>query len=47
MMANYQEAMVKLRNTQINKLKPAANKKIEAILKINKKNIQDDESPHE
>ena len=46
-MANYQEAMVKLTNTQLNKLKPAANKKIGTILKINKKNTQDDELPHE
>ena len=46
-MANYQEAMVKLTNTQLNKLKSAAKKKIGTILKISKKNTQDDESPHE
>ena len=46
-MANYQEARVKLANTQLNKLKSAAKNEIETILKINKKNIQDDESPHE
>ena len=37
-MANYQEARVKLTNTQLNKLKSAAKNEIETILKINKKN---------
>ena len=45
-MANYQEARVKLTNTQLNKLKSAAKNEIETILKINKKNFQDEELPH-
>ena len=45
-MANYQEARVKLTNTQLNKLKSAAKNEIETILKINKKNSQDEELPH-
>ena len=45
-MANYQEARVKLANTQLNKLKSAAKNEIETILKINKKNFQDEELPH-
>ena len=46
-MANYQEARVKLTNTQLNKLKSAAKSKIGTILKMNKKNFEDEESPHE
>ena len=45
-MANYQEARVKLTNTQLNKLKFAAKNEIETILKINKKNSQDEELLH-
>ena len=36
-MANYQEARVKLTNTQLNKLKSAA-----TILRFNKKNFEDE-----
>ena len=46
-MANYQEARVNLTNTQLNKLKSAANSKTEKILRINKKNFEDEELPYE
>ena len=46
-MANYQEARVKLTNTQLNKLKPAAKNKAGTMLKLNKKNFQDEELPHQ
>ena len=46
-MANYQEVRVKLTNTQLNKLKSAAKNKTETILRINKKNFEDEEFPHE
>ena len=46
-MANYQEARVKLTNTQLNKLKSAAKKKTGTILRSNKKNFEDEELPHE
>ena len=46
-MANYQEARVKLTDTKLNKLKSAAKSKIGTILKMNKKNFEDEESPHE
>ena len=47
-MPNYQETRVKLTNTQLNKLKSAAKKKkTGTILRINKKDIQDKEMPHE
>ena len=46
-MANYQEARVKLRNTQLNKLKSAVKNKTGTILRINKKNFQDEELPQE
>ena len=46
-MANYEEARVKLTNTQLNKLKSAAIKKPGTILKITKKKFQDEELPHE
>ena len=46
-MANYQEATVKLTNTQLNKLKPAAKNKTGTILRLNKKNFEDEELPHE
>ena len=41
-MANYQEASVKLKNTQLNKLKSTAKNKTVTILGINKKNFQDE-----
>ena len=46
-MANYQEARVKLTNTQLNKLKSAAKNKTGTILRMNKKNFRDEELPHE
>ena len=46
-MANYQEARVKLTNTQLNKLKSAANYWTGKILRLNKKNNEDKESLHE
>ena len=46
-MANYQEARVKLTNTQLNKIKSAAKNKTETILKLNKKNFEDEELQHE
>ena len=46
-MANYQEAKVKLTNTQLNKLKSAAKNKTGTILRLNKKNFEDEELPHE
>ena len=45
-MANYQKARVKLTNTQINKLKPAAKNKTGRTLRITKKKFQDDEFSH-
>ena len=42
-MANYEEARVKLTNTQLNKLKFAAKNKTGTILRITKKNLQDEE----
>ena len=44
-MANYQEARVKLTNTQLNKLKFAAKNKTGTI-RLNKKNFEDEELPH-
>ena len=44
-MTNYQEARVKLTNTQLRKLKSAAKNKTGTILKINQKNFQDEEFP--
>ena len=46
-MANYQEARVKLTNTQLNKLKSAAKNKTGTILRLNKKNFEDEELPYE
>ena len=46
-MANYQEARIKLTNTRLNKLKCAAKNKTRTILRINKKNLEDEELPHE
>ena len=39
-MANYQEARVKLINTQLNKLKSAAKNKTRTILNLNKKTLK-------
>ena len=46
-MAKYQEATVKLTNTQLNKLNSAAKNKTGTILRLNKKNFEDEELPHE
>ena len=45
-MVNYQEVKVKLRNKQLNKLKSAGRNKRETILRLNKKNFEDEELPH-
>ena len=37
MMANYQEARVKVTNAHLNKLKSSANKRTETILRLNEK----------
>ena len=44
---NYQKATVQLTNTQLNKLKSAANNKPGKTFKITKKNVQDEQLPHE
>ena len=46
-MGNYQEARVKLTKTQLNKLKSAAEHMAETILRLNKKNFEDEELPRE
>ena len=46
-MVSYQEARVKLTNTQLSKLKPAAKNKTGTILLLHKKNLEDGELPHE
>ena len=46
-MAHYQEAWVKLTNAQLNKLKFAAKYKRRRILRITKKNFQDEELLHQ
>ena len=46
-MLNYQEARVKLTNTQLNKLKSAAKNKKRTILRLTKKKFEDEEFPHE
>ena len=46
-MANYEEIRVKLTNTQLKKLRFAVKNKTETILRITKKNFQDEELPHE
>ena len=46
-MANYQETRVKLTNTQWNKLKSEAKIKTRIILRLTKKNFEDQELPHE
>ena len=45
-MVNYQEAIVKLTNIQLNKLKSAAQNKTRTILRLNKENIEDKELAH-
>ena len=45
-MTNYQEARVKLTNTQLKKLKSAAKNKAETLLRLNKKNLEE-ELPYE
>ena len=46
-MANYEEAKVKVTNTQPNKLKSAVKNKTGTTLRITKKNFEDEELPHE
>ena len=46
-MANYQEARIKLTNTQSKKLKSAAKNKTETILRLTKKSFEDEELPFE
>ena len=46
-MANYQEARVKLTNTQLIKLKSAAKNKMGTILRLSIKNFEDEELFHE
>ena len=46
-MANFEEARVKLTNTQLNKLRFAAKNKIGTTLRITRENFLDEELPHE
>ena len=46
-MPNYQEVRLRLTNTQLNKIKSAAKNKTGTVLRINKKNFQGKELPHE
>ena len=46
-MANDQEARVKLTNTRLNKLKSEAKTKTGKMLRLNKKNFEAEELPHE
>ena len=46
-MANYQEVRVKLTNTQRNKLKSAAKNKTGTMLRLSKKNVEDEKFIHE
>ena len=46
-MTNYQEARVKLTNTQLNKLKSQPKNKTGSILLLNKKNFEEEELLHE
>ena len=46
-MPNYQQARVKLTNTQLNKLKLVRKNKTRTVLRLNKKNFEDEELPHE
>ena len=45
-MANYQEARVTLTNILLNKLKSAAKNKKGTLLRLTKKNFEDEELPH-
>ena len=45
-MANYQKARVKLTNTKLKKINFAVEKTV-TILRLNKKNFEDEELPHE
>ena len=45
-MANYLEVRVKLTNTQLNKLKSAANNKTGTMLRLNKKRFEGEELAH-
>ena len=44
-MAKYQDARIKLTNTQLSKLKSAAKNKTGTILRSNKKKVEDEELP--
>ena len=46
-MANYQEVRVKPKNTQLNKSNSAAKNKTGTIVRLNKKNFEDDELTHQ
>ena len=46
-LAIYQEATVKLSNTQQNKLKSAVKNKVGTILRLTNKKFEDEELPHE
>ena len=46
-MGNHQEARIKLTNTKIKKIKSAAKNKIGTMLRLNKKNFENKELPHE
>ena len=46
-MENHQEARVKLTNTHLNKLMSAAKSNTGTILRLNKKNFEDEELPNE
>ena len=46
-MASYKEARVERTNTQLNKLKSAAQNKTGTTLRITNKKFQDEELPHE
>ena len=46
-MLSYQKARVKLTNTQLNKLKSVAKNKTGTTLRLNKRNFEDEELPHE
>ena len=46
-MSHYQEARVKLTNSQLNKLKSTAKNKTGTTLRMNKKNFEDEELAHE
>ena len=46
-MANYQEARVKLTNMQLSKLKSVAKNRTGTILRLNKRNFEDEKLSHE